>query len=235
MRFPAHCVRFSFALILSLCVSACVTTHHRTQTQLTRAESKAPTILVLPVDAELSELSFGGFSAPRQDWSAAARDHMNSAIRKTLADKSIGVYFPGDQLDDEVSAKVMRLHASVGHSIMRHQYDGLDRLPTKADSFQWTLGPDARRIARTDNADYMLMIHVRDSYSGPGRVVAQVVVAALFGVGMQGGVQAGFASLVDLKSGDVVWFNRLMRGAGDLRTEVPARETVEMLLTGMPQ
>lgn len=234
MRFLANCLRPAAVLFFCGLLSACVTTHHRTQAELVRAE-KPPTILVLPVDAELSELSLGGFPTPRQDWTAAAREHMYVAIRRSLEEKAIAAAFRTDDIEDETTAKLMRLHAAVGHSIMHHQYEGPAKLPTKEGAFDWTLGPVVREIARRHSADYMLVVHVRDSYAGPGRVAAQVVVAALFGVSLQGGMQVGFASLVDLKTGNVVWFNRLQRGTGDLRTEAPARETVQALLTGMPQ
>ena len=46
---------------------------------------------------------------------------------------------------------------------------------------------------------------------------------------MPGGQQVGFASLVDLNSGQVVWFNRLARETGDLRTADEAAETDKAL------
>ena len=235
MRIFGRVLRLATVAILTSSLAACVTTHHRAKERLARADSKAPTILVLPVDAELTELSFGGFPTPRQDWTAAAREHMNTALRKSLDEKTISVVFHTGDIEDDSTAKIMRLHAAVGHSIMRHQYDGPEKLPTKADAFDWSLGPGVQELSRRTNADYMLVVHVRDSYSGPGRVAAQLIVAAVFGVGLQGGMQVGFASLVDLRTGQVVWFNRLLRGAGDLRTEEPARESVNALLTGLPQ
>jgi hypothetical protein len=60
------------------------------------------------------------------------------------------------------------------------------------------------------------------------------VAMALLGVGLAGGTQIGYASLVDLKTGQVVWFNNLLRGTGDLREEKSALETVEVLLKGFP-
>jgi hypothetical protein len=39
--------------------------------------------------------------------------------------------------------------------------------------------------------------------------------------GIMGGVQSGFASLVDLRTGDIVWFNQLGRATGDLRSRSP--------------
>jgi hypothetical protein len=58
-----------------------------------------------------------------------------------------------------------------------------------------------------------------------------MVVGALLGVGVPGGSQVGFASVVDLKTGDIVWFNRLIRPQGDLRTPEAAAETVKALVS----
>ena len=57
---------------------------------------------------------------------------------------------------------------------------------------------------------------------------------ALLGAISLGGEQVGYASLVDLHTGRVVWFNRLSRMSGDLREPAPARETVEALLKDFP-
>ena len=61
-----------------------------------------------------------------------------------------------------------------------------------------------------------------------------MVAAALAGIALQGGMQVGFASLVDLETGDVIWVNRLISQAGDLRTVEPARKAVDELLAGFP-
>jgi hypothetical protein len=48
-----------------------------------------------------------------------------------------------------------------------------------------------------------------------------------------GGVQAAFASLVDLKTGQVVWFNFLASQTGDIRTADGAETMVTALLGKM--
>jgi hypothetical protein len=75
---------------------------------------------------------------------------------------------------------------------------------------------------------------VRDSYAS-GERVAAMVVGALLGVGLSGGAQVGYASLVDLANGQIVWFNRLSRASGDLRDPERARESAEALLAGFPE
>jgi hypothetical protein len=82
-------------------------------------------------------------------------------------------------------------------------------------------------------ADYAMFVFVRDSYSSSGRRALQVF-GALAGISVQGGVQVGFASLVDLRTGNIVWFNRLISGTGDMRTERPAQRTVDELIKDIP-
>ena len=83
------------------------------------------------------------------------------------------------------------------------------------------------------DAQYALFLWVRDSYASAERRAAMVAMAFL-GVSMSGGVQIGYASLVDVRSGKVVWFNRLARGRGDLRDAPAAQATVKELLSGFP-
>jgi hypothetical protein len=44
----------------------------------------------------------------------------------------------------------------------------------------------------------------------------------------------GYASLVDLRDGRIVWYNDVRRASGDLREAQPALETVEALLKNFP-
>jgi hypothetical protein len=55
----------------------------------------------------------------------------------------------------------------------------------------------------------------------------------LLGGDVGGGVQIGLASLVDLRTGQVVWHNLLMDQTGDLRDPKGAHETAGDLLKGI--
>ncbi len=57
---------------------------------------------------------------------------------------------------------------------------------------------------------------------------------AILGAGVRGGQQVGFASLVDLRSGDIVWFNVMARGTGDLREAEQALDASRVLLSELP-
>jgi hypothetical protein len=46
--------------------------------------------------------------------------------------------------------------------------------------------------------------------------------------------QTGYASMIELATGDIVWFNRVAGGCSDLRDPEDLRQTLELLLTGFP-
>jgi hypothetical protein len=95
------------------------------------------------------------------------------------------------------------------------------------------MGEGVQLLREKTGADYALFTWIRDSYASAERKAAMVAMA-IFGVGLVGGSQVGYASLVDLKTGRVVWFNDLRRASGDLREAGNAAETVEALLRSFP-
>jgi hypothetical protein len=84
------------------------------------------------------------------------------------------------------------------------------------------------------SADYALFFWIRDSYASAERKAAMIAMA-LLGVGLTGGAQVGYASLVDLRDGRIVWFNALSRLSGDLREPGSAAETLDALLLAFPR
>jgi hypothetical protein len=123
----------------------------------------------------------------------------------------------------------------VAQAISLHQFgDPMWALPTKAGRLDWSFGDAMRPLGEASGARYGLFVWVRDSYASAERVAMQIAIGALTGIVLSGGVQIGYASLVDLQTGQVVWFNRLARAYGDLREPQPARESVDALLQGFP-
>jgi hypothetical protein len=166
-----------------------------------------------------------------------ARKNIAKALAETLRrrqDTLLRYQPPKDDWEKQhLHAQLVKLHEAVGESILIHKYTPAYQLPTKTGKLDWSLGKNTSSLHEEYGADYALFIYIRDSYASSGRAAA-IVVAALLGVGLPGGLQVGFASLVDLRSGQVVWFNRLLRGTGDLRTLSPAMEAIGVLLEGVP-
>ncbi|MEW6687464.1 MAG: hypothetical protein AB1452_00100 [Pseudomonadota bacterium] len=188
-------------------------------------------VAIMPADIELFEVSGGGIVEPRAEWTAAAQQHVRNAYR--LRKEKLGLKVT--ELEDDASEPVLelnRLHNAVAGAIASHHF-GLMGLPTKEDKLDWSLGPGVSYVREKTGADYAIFTFIRDSYLSEERKAAMVI-GALFGVGIAGGqIQFAFVSLVDLKSGQVVWANRVLRATGDLRTAEPAQETVDAMLTGL--
>jgi hypothetical protein len=197
--------------------------------------SKVPpgaNIVLMPADIELFEISAGGVSEPRADWTEIAERHVTQGLRTRKAKLGAQVQEFG-QANDEAIAAVLRLHRAVSEAIVVHHFGSL-KLPTKEGRLDWSLGPDAAPLRERTGADYALFTWIRDAYASEARKAAMLV-GALFGVPLVGGRQLAYASLVDLRSGQVVWFNRMRRMSGDLRESEAAQETLDALLAGFPE
>ena len=93
--------------------------------------------------------------------------------------------------------------------------------------------------------DYALFMHAEDQVASGGRVALQVLGAAGCLVGfcapnIGGAEQFAYASLVDLRTGEVVWFNVVDAKSqvpgisfGDIRTQQGAAQLVDRLLNRM--
>jgi hypothetical protein len=192
------------------------------------AEGGKRVVLVDP-DVELSELTTGGVEEARADWSKTGKDFVRSDIQSALQAKGLEIT-AADRITDRREAQLVKLHGALGQSI---QMNLVQAWPTKKDNFDWTLGPGVTAFRDHYRGDYALFVYVRDSYTTTGRAVMMVAAAAL-GVGLHGGQQRAFASLVDLRTGRIVWFNQLASSAGSLKEAKGAADTVKNLLDGLP-
>jgi hypothetical protein len=219
------------ALVLAACGAVA---HHRV-TELPRIAPN-PSIVLMPLDVELSEMTVGGLLEPKAEWTHAAADLLVSGLREEKQRRGfrlveLSAAFEPTPAESELIDQLNRLHGAVGRTLMDERYISL---PNKRGVFDWSLGPDVRMLRERTGADYALFVFMRDSYASEGRKLAMVAAAAM-GVVMWGGAQVGFASLVDLRTGDLVWFNHLARNSGDLRTRDKAGETIKALLTEFPK
>lgn len=199
-------------------------------TQLARTAK----LVVMPVDVELFSMSAGGVNEPKADWTAAAQQHMKAALNAKATQLGLNASQMDEAAADEF-AEPIALHAAVARSIaLHHSVGGGWALPTKEGRLDWSFGDAMQSLQARTGANYGLFVWVRDSYASAERKLAMVGLA-LFGIGITGGSQVGYASLVDLTTGQVLWFNRLARASGDLREPASASESIEVLLQGFPR
>ena len=194
-------------------------------------------VLVLRPSIKTGGQSTGGMFQPNADWTAQARE--NLGVELTAAQHKLGneVIVAADPVGPaaERLAAYQSLFSVVAESVIQYQFFKGNRLPTKKrkGEFDWTLGPQVVELGRDTGADYALFLLTDDAYGSTGRKVLQVF-AALASVPVTSGWHKGYAGLVDLKSGNLVWLNADMQMGGDVRTSDGARKRMRELLKNFP-
>lgn len=196
-------------------------------------------VLLMPPEIVLGQVTAGGLLEPNAAWTASANKNLIDAIRENLYAKNatLVIYEPpeGDMLKEYEHNQLIKLHEAVGGAILQHKYRYGVPLATKEGKFDWTLGDGVKVLRDEYNADYALFVYVRDTYASSGRMLLSVALSLMFLFPVHAGSgQQGFATLVDLETGDLIWFNRLVSMSGNLRSPEPAREVATKLLTDLP-
>ena len=199
-------------------------------------------VVVVEPDIELTEVTAGGMQEPRREWSEAARRLFPEAMGRVLAQGDTQRK-PDFEVRDDLPpesrlGQVVRLNEAVAMSIAVYTRRG-SYLATKDRRLDWTLGEGVKELRDATGADYALFTYIRDSYASEGRKAMRVLgflAGAAMGqvVDIGGGQQLGVATLVDLRSGQVVWFNLMANQTGDLRDGEGADKTAQQMLTGLP-
>lgn len=236
-------MRWGFALACCLLLNACAST----QTRVVKDETGQPlaisgSVVLVEPDMELYEVLAGGAQEPRKAWTDTARRLYPQMARDILSSRGMTVTpdfsLPPATSNEDPLRQLILLNQAVSISILQYSRSGSSPnsgLRNKRGKFDWTLGPGVNALRDATGADYALFTYVRDSYTGTGRVAMRVIGFVLLGGDIGGGYQIGLTSLVDLRTGQVVWHNLLVDQVGDLRDEAGARETAEDMLKGLNQ
>jgi hypothetical protein len=238
----------ALALAVSVTASGCVQTRQFADVQFTPPKGDYR-LLVMRPDVTVNSLTTGGMAQPRADWSEQARSNIIEALRTQQAGRGGRLLILARRNElanisaDEV-ADMERLNYAVAQSIALHKYSGA-ALPTKrGKGLEYTLGEDAVSLGRRTGYDYALFVHAEDNIASTGRTALQVLGVAGCFIGFcapsGGSNQFAYASLVDLRTGEVVWFNVLQTGSqlpgikfGDIRNPQGAAQMVDRLLGRM--
>jgi hypothetical protein len=237
------------ALAASVALSGCVQTRQFADVQFTPPAGDYK-LLVLRPDVTVGSITTGGMVEPRADWTEQARRSIIEALKAQQAGRGGKLTIvehrnevPG--VTAQELADMERLNFVVDQSIVLHKYLG-EYLPTKrGKGLDWTLGQDAVKLGQKSGYDYALFLHAEDQVASGGRIALGILGLAGCFIGfcapnVGGQQQLDYASLVDLKTGEVVWFNVVQAGSqipgikfGDLRTPQGAAQMVDRLLNRM--
>lgn len=215
-----------------LLLSGCATTQNVQQIDRLESVGENPTILVMPPDIRYYLLTAGGIPEPNAEWTEAAQRNFAAAVQEYASARGTDIKMLDERNLSQLEIQYEQLHAAVGYTVLTN-YFGPYKLPGKNDAFDWSLGSDVSRISEDHDADYALFVFYRDYQASGGRI-AFAILAAVTGTGIGVGSEGGFASLVDLKTGDIVWFNVVAAGSGELRDEEGARTAVNALFRDIP-
>lgn len=199
------------------------------------------TILVFRPTVSVGAQSTGGMFEPNADWTDKARANIDAALATRQAGLGNTVVMAPVSYGDDARRveEYANLFAAVSQAVIQYQFFVGNRLPTKkrdnkAGVFDWSLGTGVSDLPGAKGADYALFIYNKDAYGSTGRKLLQIVALLGPGISVKSGEHAGYAGLVDLKTGDLLWLNADAAMGGDVREVDGAQKRVGQLLEEFP-
>jgi hypothetical protein len=195
-------------------------------------------IVLMRPSIRVGAQSTGGMFEPNADWTSQARDNLTHALKdvQTRLGNEVVLYAEGIGGDGALTTQYGNLFGTLADSVIEYQFFKGNRLPTKKRQkreFDWSIGPGISQLDSLKGADYALFINTYDAYGSTGRKVLQAV-GFLAGVPVTSGVHHGYAGLIDLRTGELVWLNADRQMGGDVRDADGAAKRVRQLLEGFP-
>lgn len=198
-------------------------------------------ILVFPPSVSVGSQSTGGMFEPNGDWTEKASKNLHVSLERLQSRLGNDLVIAPEAYGEDAQRlqEHMALFAAVSRAVIEYQFFVGNRLPTKKrdnknDVFDWSLGTGVASLPGAREADYALFLYNRDAYGSTGRKILQAL--ALLGprIAVKSGEHAGYAGLVDLKTGDLLWLNADGAMGGDVREEEGSEKRIRQLLEDFP-
>lgn len=198
-------------------------------------------ILVFRPAVSVGSQSTGGMFEPNAEWTEQAKGNIQMALEELQARLGNEVVEAPEAFGEDARAveEHMALFAAVSQAVIEYQFFVGNRLPTKkkdnkADVFDWSLGNGVANLPGADRADYGLFVFNKDAYGSTGRKILQAVALLGPGIAVKSGEHVGYAGLVDLRTGDLLWLNADGAMGGDVREAEGSLKRVRQLLEEFP-
>jgi hypothetical protein len=232
-RFPNTVLAVALVLLcFQLLLAACTTTDSVKHGAYQKPLAPGARVLLMKPDIECSAVTASGMVEPNAAWTAQCQRSVQFALTQFMTEHQaeLIVHDPAQLQSDKTTRyrELSKLYEAVGVSMLVRS-----AFPTAKSKTDWTMGKGVQVMQEDYDADYALFIFLRDQYETGGRTAMRLAVAVL-GIVTMPATQQGFASLVDLETGDIVWFNHLFSTVGDLREPEPARDAIDDLLEASP-
>jgi hypothetical protein len=205
------------------------------------APNSGKRILVFRPSVSVGSQSTGGMFEQNAEWTELARKNLQTSLEKLQSSLGNEVVVAPESYgeDAERLQEHIALFGAVSKSVINYQFFKGNRLPTKkndnkSDVFDWSLGKGVDDLPGAKDADYGLFIYNRDAYGSTGRKVLQVLALIGPGIAVDAGEHQGYAGLVDLRTGDILWLNADGAMGGDVREPEGSEKRMRQLLEDFP-
>jgi hypothetical protein len=192
-------------------------------------------VVLLRPDINVFEQATGGIDQPDAAGTLKARGAVVEALILALEGRGITVAPVPDLKDQDARllADYQSMIKLVVDSAMKHQLFQGDTLPSRTKAFDWSVGPGILRLGALAGGDYGLFIYSADSYASRGRNALRTI-GVVTDMPGDASRHVGYAGLIDLQTGNLVWLYANVAMTGDIRNDKGAKLRSLKLLTGFP-
>lgn len=241
MKWMLRAIAFALCLVVFVGSPASAQERSAVRRGFELAPDSGKKILVFRPSIMVGSQSTGGLFEPNGEWTESARTNIQAALERVQQRLGNAVAVAPEAYGEDAQAlqEHMALFAAVSKAVIEYQFFVGNRLPTKkrdnkSDVFDWSLGKGVADLPGAKDADYGLFIYNRDAYGSTGRKILQVLALLGPGIAVKSGEHQGYAGLVDLKTGDLLWLNADGAMGGDVRDAQEAEKRVRQLLEDFP-
>lgn len=193
-------------------------------------------LVLLPPQVTVKEISAGGIMDLVPEWTAQANANIKTELAAALAGRpEFELVTPPDLGPDENALVDQYLASYMVVGVAAHwvtNYGG-SAWEFKRKHFDYTLGEGLAFVREKTGADAAIMVIGEDYVSSSGRKAAMIV-GAMFGVGIPGGVSIISVGVVDLANGDILWMHHSQSGIKDLKDPQAVKEMVAEIVATLP-
>jgi hypothetical protein len=184
-------------------------------------------LAVVPANVDVAELTFDGL-VPHPQWTAAAEGNVDAVLEGVAVANGASVVDPNVLTDAEVSYDDFldwSERALIQISLCLQEKGCPEDRRSVA---QWSFRGGLESWRPLLNADFVLVVLLRDSHESTGKAIAN-----FFTMVQVHAQQTGIACVVRLSDGQIVWCEHRIDGYGDLREVSPAHTAVDRLVRGL--
>jgi hypothetical protein len=236
-------IRF-LLLACVIAIAGCATSHttavHQTLSG-EHARALPHRLLLLPAEVRVHEVSAGGVVEKVDAWSESASKTATAHIREIGAARGYELTEspPLSPQDREVLQQHVALYSLVAGSAFFAQHSQAAAWRERGKTFDYSLGPGLKDLAEHTGLDAAVITVGTDYISSSGRraaMLASVLVGIATGVVIVPPAGVAFMSvgLVDLRTGDLLWFDTQQSQNIDLREEKDVKRAIDVIFETQP-